>query len=255
MAGPLPHTNQIRQMCEDYIDDAKDIISKSLNDLKQSKEYQFIFRVSLAADAVLSELSKTNLKPRLSAARSIVLRIPLLVGLKQISVATIELRRFCELVFWSVYFTDHPVEWASFQRSPSSGFVRDINKPISYGAHREITFYSNYARELMALESSGISVESVDSLRQMQEELSAVVHPGRIAGAKSKVPPFDEVSPDALKKFGLLQRQVLSHCCILLASFKRRRFDRLQPMQRAHFDWIVGSATEKRIRQASFGLP
>jgi hypothetical protein len=238
-----------------YVDDAKNIILGSLNSLKQTKEYQLIFRVSLAADAVLSELSKTNLKPSLSAARSIVLRIPLLVGLKQTSVATIELRRFCELVFWSVYFTDHPIEWASFERSPSSGFVRDINKPINYCAHRELTFYSNYARELMADEPSGISVEAVDSLRQVQEELSAVVHPGRIASAKPRVPPFDDVSPDSLTKFALVQRQVFSRCCILLAAFKSRRFDRLQPMHRAHFDWIVGAATEKRIRQGPFGLP
>jgi len=141
MVGPLPHTNQIQIMLEGYVADAEDIISTSLNDLKQTKEYQLVFRVSLAADAMLSELSKSNLKPRLSAARSIVLRVPLLVGLKQISVAMIELQRFCELVFWSVYFTDHPVEWASFERNPSSGFVRDMNKPISYCAHREITFY------------------------------------------------------------------------------------------------------------------
>jgi hypothetical protein len=66
---------------------------------------------------VLTGLSTPNLKPSLNAARSIVLRFPMLTAIGQGAISKAELRRFLELIFWTIYFTDHPVEWSEFNSS------------------------------------------------------------------------------------------------------------------------------------------
>ena len=254
MPSSLLHSNQIQKMMQRYLSDTSTIVNKSLASLGKSNPFRTIYRISLATDAVLSKLSTKKLRPSLRAARSIVLRIPFIVAVRQPLVATIDLRRFLELVFWTIYFTDHPIEWKRFQTNPSKGFSRDLDKPISFCARRPLNFYINYAKEYMTNEPSGLSQKSIQKLRAIKEELNATVHPSYIAKSQSRIPPVDSVSDTSLKEFIRTQRCVFSQASILLAAFNRKKFDLFQPIYRAHFDWLVGPATRKRIRKGPFGL-
>lgn len=183
-----------------------------------------------------------------------MLRIPLLAGMGQVAAANIELRRFVELIMWTIYFADHPVEWDSFEREPDAGFSGDLRHPIHYWAHRGFQFYADYVRERMGCEESTIAIGAVDSLREVQGELNADVHPGRLATTRARIPVIDRNLLSVLDAFHRVQRKVFSDGCILIAALRRKNFDRLQASERAHFDWLIGSRRKKLIRAGSFGL-
>jgi hypothetical protein len=193
--------------------------------------------------------------PRLYGARSIVLRTPFLLAVGQITVSRIELRRFIELAIWSVYFTEHPVEWACFQGSHREGYTKTIDSPIAYSAHRETGFYLNYAKERLNAEPSGIAARSVGLLVQQRNELNAAVHPDDIAISNRRLPPFEKPSAKELTKIAESLRSVYANAAVVLAAVGTKRFNSLPPMHRAHFDWLVGPRLEKEIRKSAFGLP
>lgn len=254
MSGLLLHTEQIQSMMEQYLKDTRLIIDESLAALRRSKAFRLIYKTSLAADAVLLKLSNNRMKPSLNTLRSIDLRIPLLVAIRQTSIARVELRRFIELCNWSIYFTDHSVEWTHFASEPKKGFQNNIENPISYCAHREASFYSNYVLERMKDEPSGIGHQAISSLKQISSELNAAVHPGDIAISTQKIPPVDDISEQMLMNFNKTQKTVFSNSCILIAAFNRKQFGKLPPMHRAYFDWLVGTKLKKNIRAGAFGL-
>jgi hypothetical protein len=252
--GLLLHTEQIQNMMEKYLGDTRLIIDESLAALSKSKAFRLIYKTSLAADAVLLKLSNSRMKPGLNTLRSIDLRIPLLVAVRQTSIAKVELRRFIELCNWSIYFTDHSVEWSHFASEPKKGFQNSIEKPISYCAHREASFYSNYVLERMKDEPSGIGHQAISSLKNISSELNAVVHPGNIAISRKKIPPVDDISEQMLMNFTRTQKAVFSNSCILIAAFNRKQFNNLPPMHRSYFDWLVGAKLKKTIRAGAFGI-
>jgi hypothetical protein len=176
------------------------------------------------------------------------------VSIGQVSVAALELRRFVELVCWTIYFSDHPVEWLRFESDSTSGFSQDVRKPISYAAHRELGYYIEYARELMAREPSGLGRGSVEALKQASHALNSAVHAGELARLKSGFPVGSAPCDRDLSDFGRIQRRVLSNSCILLAAYKRSRFDRLNALARAHLDWLVGPKVRRQLRSGPFGL-
>jgi hypothetical protein len=241
-------------MTEDYLVGAESNIDSSFVEIRKSGNFRSIFKISLAFDAVLSRISGHNVHPPLTSLRTIVKRIPLLVSICQLSVAATELRQLSELVLWCVFFTDHPVEWSNFEKNPTRGYIKDLDNPISYLANREPTFYANYARERFASEPSGLAIDAVKKLNYDRTQLSAFVHPGRIAVGRSTLPPFEDISEGFLGNFQKIQRSVMSHGCIILTAQRRKVFDKLPPVHRAWFDWLVGKALSKRVRTQSFGL-
>ena len=254
MSRPLHHSKEIQNMMEKYLDDTNLIIDGALALLRNSKVFRQIYKVSLATDAVLSKLSTNKMRPTLNTLRSIDLRIPLLVSMRQTSIAMVELRRFMELCYWSIYFTDHSVEWAHFASNPKKSFQNKIDNPISYCAHRDVSFYSNYVLELMKDEPSGIAHKACSSLRQLLPKLNAMVHPGNIAISRRKIPPVDGISEQELSEFSKIQKAVFLNVCVLIAAFNRTQFNKLPPMHRAYFDWLVGTRLKKDIRAGAFGL-
>jgi hypothetical protein len=178
----------------------------------------------------------------------------MLSAIGQTSVAKAELRRFLELLFWTVFFTDHAVEWKEFQKQSGSGFARDQHKPISFSAHRELGYYFDYARELMEAEPSGLATDSLDRLREVSHRLNAAFHPGHLAIAKERAAPFEKPNAELLREFAKLHRAVFSNSCIIFAAYRRARFDVLDASSRAQFDWLVGAKARKRIRSGPFGL-
>jgi len=255
MAGPLPHTSEIQAEAAAYLEDALATIGTQFRRLQKLSEFRAVYRVCLAADAALSKLHAKRMRPSLKAARSIVQRIPLLVGTGQLAVGRIELRRFIELLFWTTYFSDHPVEWAIFEANPTAGYAKSLDNPIDFCARRESTFYANYAKERMKEEPSGLGAKAVDALRRERKDLNSIVHPGGIAVSKFRIPLFESLGRDALVEFSKSLRGVLGHGCTLAAAINRRGFDSLPPMYRAHFDWLIGTERSKKLRKGAFGLP
>jgi hypothetical protein len=249
-----PKAAQLADQINAYAASAESIVKASLAAAQGSTAFAEVYHISLSTDAVLRGLTNAKLQPRLVASRSIVLRIPFLVGMGQQSVAMVELRRFVELICWTVYFSDHPVEWQCFQQEPGGGFSQEGRKPISYAAHRELSYYVEYARELMQAEESGLAVEAVDGIKQASHQLNAAVHAGQLAHATVMKPPHEPISETGLRKFSAVQRQVFANCCVLLSAYCRPQFDGLNAAGRAHFDWLVGAKLRRKVRQGPFGL-
>lgn len=210
--------------------------------------------MSLATHTVIGALSSPMVRPSLNPARSLSARIPLLVGIGQWSVAQGELRRFIELISWAVYFTDHPVEWEEFKMATSTRFAQDTTKPISFAAHRELGFYLQYALELMDREPSGLGERAVEDIKNVVKALNSSVHAAHLAKAGSKIPPHDDLSEPVLRTFADIERQTFSSCTLLIAAYRRTKFNQLDATARAHFDWLIGPKLRREVRKGPFGI-
>ena len=254
MSKILPTSAKIREQVVGYIADSESIAEACLRAAGSSAAFHEIYEISLSTYTVLAGLAGGSLRPRLNPARSIAVRVPFLVGVGQSSVAETELRRFVELVLWAVYFTDHPIEWKRFV-DKTSGFSKDLRRPISYAAHRELGFYMEYALELMEAEPSGLGVAAVENVKQGVKKLNAAVHAGRLALTTGKIPPHDDMKEAAMLGFSKIQRLVFANCTLLLAAYRRSAFDQLNAVSRAYFDWLVGHKLRRDVRRGPFGLP
>ncbi len=253
MTNPV-RRERLQNQVNDYVDDSSAMLSVCLAAARSSKSFREIYAVSLSADVVLKNLAVPSLRPRLAAARSIILRIPMLLSLGQPSLGAVELRRLVELTLWTVYFTDHPIEWRSFGGGSNAGFSQDARKPISYAAHRQLIHYFEYALELMDSEPSGLATNAIGVMKQLTHKLNASVHAGELAQSVKRIPPHEDVSDTVLQEFKRLQQPVFANCCLLLAAYRRREFDRFNASARVHFDWLVGAKLRQAVRQGPFGL-
>ena len=254
MTHPKRSQSEIKQQVLDYLSDSKNIVEQCVASAASAPHFAEIFRTSLSTNSVLTALSSPNLKPSSNPARSIVLRIPMLMAIGQGAIAKAELRRFLELLLWTIYFTDHPVEWSVFNSESNSGFARDQHQPITYAAHRELGYYVDYARERMESEPSGLAIQSLNELKQASHQLNAAVHAGQLARTKGKSTPFESPEQKLLQDFGKLQRAVFSNSCILFAAYRRAQFGVLNAAARTEFDWLVGTKLRKQIRSGTFGI-
>lgn len=250
----LPSGALLQKQVANYTADSGKMARGSLSKAASSRAFEEIYEISLATSTVFGGLGGRTVKPSLAPAQSLVLRTPLLVGFGQLTVAQAELRRFVELVLWSVYFTDHPVEWRDFETGAGTGFSQDQRKPISYAAHRPLSFYLEYALELMDGEPSGLAVKAGRDLEQVLRKLNAAVHAGQLARGAIRMPPYDELSEPTLRAFAKTQRSTFAGCVLLLAAYRRRKFDSLNAVRRAHFDWLVGAKLRREVRGGPFGL-
>jgi len=180
--------------------------------------------------------------------------VPILVGCGQFDAAEATLRKFVETAFLCLYFTDHPVEWTEFQKNPGAGISRETTTPIANNAHREPSFYANYARELLAGEPSGLAVAAAGRLIVAYGRLSQAVHAAAASVNKHLGTAHDAIDEQSIGRFGETYRRCVADVAIVVAARLCRRFDSLPPVHRAWFDWLVGSETKKRLRAGPFGL-
>ena len=255
MPGVLPSTTKFREMVAEYLNEASDEIIRHLKSLNDSTNYRGVYRTTWAADNVLSKLKSDRNRPSLDVARDVIRRIPLLVAVGQVSVAQIELRRFLEVTFWIVYFSDHPVEWFHFAKAPDRGYAQHATDPIAFGAHREMGFYAGYAKELMKSERSGLAAEAVTKLRELYRRLSATVHPGSLAVGKTNIAPIEPAEGKVTEAFLNTFKRVSASACLLLAAFNTEQFRTLDATARANFDWLIGTRVKKSLQAGPFGLP
>lgn len=254
MSDVLPHNAQLRADLSSYLVESRTIIAECSNKVETSGAYRNIYKSCLACDSILQKLSTSRETPRLTVARGLIQRVPLLVAVGQLPASHNELRRFMEVVLWCLYFTDHPIEWQSFSQEPRRGFAKDISTPITYCAFRERAFYSNYAEELFKRESSGEAAAAAKELSVNYGELNADVHAAHVAATTSLRPAWDSLSDVQLSSLAKRHRSVCANASIVLAAYFRRRFEKLPPVHRAWFDWLVGSKVAKKIRSDRFGL-
>jgi hypothetical protein len=250
----LPSQAALKSLVGDYTKDAGTTAAANLSRAESSATFRQIYHCSLSADAVLRELSTAELRPAMNGPRSIVLRVPLLVAIGQPAVARTEIRRYLELIFWLIYFSNHPIEWLEFKGSIGAGFSRDARKPISYAAHRELQGYFEYATELMEGDPSKIALTALADLKGLIHTLNAAIHPGELARRNVKFAPFDEIDEKSLENFLSLQRGVFSNTCLLVAAYKQARFEKLTAVTRSHFEWLIGPKVAKKLRSCQFGL-
>lgn len=254
MSSVLPHNAQIRQDVSSYLSEARNIVTECTSKVETSGDYRNLYKSCLACDSVLQKLSTSRETPRLAVARGLIQRVPLLAAIGQLPACHNELRRFVEVVLWCIYFTDHPVEWQAFSGDPSRGFAKDLSTPITFCAFRERAFYSNYAEELFQCESSGIAAAASKQLSVIYNELNADVHAAHAATTTGFKPAWDSLTNAELASLAKKHRIVCSNSCIVLSAHFRQRFDKLPPVHRAWFDWLVGSNLAKKVRSTSFGL-
>jgi hypothetical protein len=254
MPSALPHSAQIRADIASYLKEAREVVADCARKVGLSGAYRNIYRTCLATDSVLQKLTTSRERPRLTVARGLIQRVPLLVAVGQVAASHSELRRFIEVVVWCVYFTDHPVEWQTFTDDPVHGFAKDIATPITFCAFRERAFYSNYAEELFKRENSGVASAAAKELSLNYGKLNAKVHPAHAATTKNLKPAWDSLTVSDLDSLAKMNRSVCANACIILAAYFRNRMERLPPVHRAWFDWLVGSVIAKRIRSGPFGL-
>src|SRR4051812_22813581 len=105
MGSALPHNAQIRADVSSYLVDARQIIEKSAKSLTSSSEFRHIYKLCLATDSVFHKLTSSRAAPRLTVARGLIQRVPLLIACGQVPASYNELRRLIEVVLWCVYFT------------------------------------------------------------------------------------------------------------------------------------------------------
>jgi hypothetical protein len=254
MTTILPHTGALRQQIVDYLDEVVTLAGDYSTALAKSGAFTSLFKTTLAGDTVLAKLSSTE-KPRLAAARSILRRIPILIAVGQIRAADGYVRKLIEVIFLCMYFTDHPVEWLEFTTSAASGISREFSTPIAYNARREPSFYANYTKELFRKEPSGLAQSAAQDLSVAYGDLSVSVHAAAPSVQGKLSEAHDPVDEASLHAFAETYKRSAADVSVLVAARFQRKFDRLPPVHRAWFDWLIGKDRAKRLRTGRFGLP
>lgn len=253
MSSLLPHSARIRSEAQSYLVELSDAVAGLEARLGNSSDFRAAYKAALAADSVLARLASPRCKPRLTAQRTAIRRTLPLFALGQAEMTRLALRQAIELAFWTIYFSDHPVEWAEFQANPSSQ-SGNPSLPISHMAHREPAFYRAYAKERFVGESSGLASSAVESLTSAYGNLSAAIHPADLTTTRRIRPAIDDLSPPQLAALRKIHREVCASLCIVLSAFSTTRFNTLPPVHRAWFDWLIGPTRAKTVRSGPFGL-
>lgn len=254
MKSVLIRGSDLENQSKRYLADSGSLLTRSISSFKNSKDFYELYKICLASKAVLTELDSPRFKPALNSLHTISLRIPLLVAAGQSAVVKVELRRFVELTFWTIYFTNHPIEWQNFSGTRGTGFSRDTHRPITFAAHRELNAYMEYAREYMEAEPSGVALKALNMLEDDKNQLNSAVHAGEIARAPLLNVPVDPFSQKDLKRISALVKRILGHSIVLIAAFDKDKFDHLPAGPKAYFDWLIGASFQKKIRLGPFGL-
>lgn len=253
MPSLLPHSSQIRSDSNSYLEELQRLVTKSGTKHVGSQHFVAIYKITLAADAIFSKLSR-SLKPSPTACRSLIQKIPVLIAISQPGTAQLELRRLIECAFWTIYFSDHPVEWQEFVDKPGKGYARDQASPISYNARREPIFYRNYAKERYLREPSGLIGPSINELEKSYSELSASLHGAAKSTTPRLHPAFEQIEDKDLDRFAKQYKKIAANVLMMLCAFAPGKFNNLPPVHRAWFNWLVGPPTSKAIRGSKFGL-
>lgn len=252
MSGVVPHSATLATQFDEYLKDSLKMLDDAGHQARTSPHGRGIYKISLATYCVLTAFSKRDLV-LLKAAADIVRRFPLLAASRQRSLARVDLRRFIELVTWYAYFSEHPIEWMEFQSNPKTGFVRTLETPISYCAHRERLFYTNYVKERFGFDSSRLVVNANENLNKAYAELSFDVHAASHALKSTSFGSVLEIkSDDHDRDLQKIAKSVMASGCLVVAAVRPSKIHGLGPVERGWFDWLIGKEEAKKIRAGKF---
>lgn len=252
MSSVLPHSGTIRAHVRDYCSEVSEYVVEALGRSEAESAMVLAYKTALALDCSLGSIARSA-RPSIKFLRVLNRQILVHIAIGLEEAALTEMRRLMEGVVLSLYYSDHPVEYERMARDPSTAIVKGIDRPISFCAHREPTFYFNYVKDRMSDESSGQGKAAVDVLATQYRECSVVVH-AKAASLDRR--PLRLVHMDARVRESVAKRHriISSAVCILVSARWTAAFGKLGPVQRAWFDWLVGTQRAKAIRGAQFGL-
>ena len=249
----LPHSSAIRADIKQYLSDASGLASNAVNSAVNSDVFRNIYKVTLATDAVLLELSE-DLIPHRDSLRSGFRRIPVLIALSQPDAASYQLRQMIEITHLIIYFSQHPVEWQSYLNANGSKITLDQSLPIQFSASRPPVFFRSYALERFGKEPSGTAKNALNTLAVSYTELSRVVHGSKGVIAGKLEPEFTQLTQKEINCFKAIYSDVAASCCLALMAFNVSAYNQLPPATNAWFGWLVGKDVNNKIKSGPFGL-
>lgn len=240
MSGVLPHSAVLHEHLCKYLDELSETIAKNGASLRKSSDFRAVFKNSTAAAAVLDRFAARGV-PLLESAAGSAARFPLHVACGQMSMAYVDLRRFVDLIVWSVYFMDHPVEFRTFATDPGRGFARPEDGPIAFCARRETRWYLDYCRDLFRSGAHAELPRAAERLSSAHARCSSFVHPvrdslpGGSLGNAMGFPDNQEIA-----EFAKTQRAVLSASVLFFAALRPKAVSKLDAIERGWYDFLVG---------------
>lgn len=249
---PLPHSSQLNAALAELVAEVGSAKKAGFDSFTTSAQLKFLYRLCNATDSIVNALDHSKMRPSLQAARSVILNQPVLLLYSFMDEAMVDLRRFIELVAWSIYFSSHPVEWKAFLEG--GGYSRDLDQPISFCARRELGFYLSYLDELVRSEPSGFASDAVEQLRQCVGKLNKHAHGATLARVTSRATVLKARSDAEAKALCEMAEQVFRNSAIVLCATNRKRFDSLGAVERGYFDYLVGKELARKLRSLDFGI-
>lgn len=252
MTPSIPHSETIALHLNEYLQDALSTITRSIGIVPTESAFRAIYKNSLGTFTPLTKISRRRL-PLLKTACGIVKRSPLLISIRQVQLAYVELRRLIEVITCYPYFVEHPIEWQAYSESPGKGYEAERDQPISWCAHRELRWYGSYVRERFSQDKSGLVAYATDTNNACYAELSKYVHATLDHLTKKPLTEaFDPIESGSLEQFAGVQRNVYRALLILAVAPKPAMIGTLNAVERDWFDWILGGPRQAKIRAGEF---
>lgn len=255
MTSILPNPRQVTKNLNEYLGEVHAEVNHAFESVRRSPEYRNIYKIAVAAHGSLRRI-RVKRNESIQAAAAITRRVPMLVALGQLGLTYVELRRFVELICWFVYFRHHPVEWDEFLAGTTKGLSTQMDDPIAYCARRETSFYLRYAKSLFRPEVSGVCAPAVRVLAEQYTTLHRFAHAATAAASRVSWLrlPTDPMSRKNLSDLARKQRKVFSSGCIAAFGVVPNALGRLDAVERAWFDWLIGAENSKGLRGSEFGM-
>ena len=254
MAGPLPHSKAINQQIQGFMGDVIKSVAVASSCLGQDHNFKSIYKSCYFADAFLSQINDAKVLPCINQMRAALRRSTNLICLGQTGSTYLELRRFIEMTFWCLYFVDHQIEWDFLKLNMGKGYVHEDDEPISYSAHRELSYYIRYAKELFEKEVSGLGSVCLNVLSTDVSQLNFQIHPTSLIDSDFENSCYHKMTSSEFASFSALIKRVLSNASIVIALKFLKSFQNLPAMNRAMFDALVGKEREIILRSPDIGI-
>lgn len=236
--------------CDDQLNqlagEISSVAAQTLTHADSREALRRLLRASRCTNAVLAIYGKQP-HPLLADLVNIAARVPILVLLRQYRAVKIELRRFLETSLRYVYFLEHPVEFASYEDSPGTGYDTKENSPIAYCSSRSFQWYRRYTIERFSRANLEHVTRALQKIEEQYSHFSRAAHVGPhndLGKPESTAEPLDAAYVSELA--GFAQDSFSSSLTIILSIGDINR-DALDAEQMAHLKWLLGGEQAKRF--------
>jgi len=248
MATLITHSRVTHAHMQEFLSDLVISITATAEQFASSTHYKHIYKTSLASFAALKILGRRQLPLVKNAAES-ARRIAVLIACRQTTQASVEMRRFIELIVWFPYFSEHSVEWSEFTENPWTGFLKYDDNPIAFNAHREFSFYVSYIRERSKCGASSALALALADLSIAYADTSRSVHAAPLPShGKQPLGAVDDFDDARLKEFAEMHRTTAAAGLSVVAWSRADALQQLPAVERGLFDWLLGKKSANAAR-------